>query len=240
MRSALAGAALFISLVMSHARAAASGQAPEGIPAQPAQTTPQTSQPIGTPEAQEPAPQNPEKDTKLNTEAPAAQESKPEEQTPAAAQESKPEPPTSHRQVSPHSSDKPASKTGNSKTTNSKKSKKKHKPAQAQRPDPPASTPTKKVVANGGTSETEIQISPRMSDKQQAVERQKIFDLLSAAEWNLQKASGRSLKDSEEEMAKQIRMYMEQAKIASQAGDLQRAQNLASKANLLSVELVGK
>jgi len=41
-------------------------------------------------------------------------------------------------------------------------------------------------------------------------------------------------------MAKQIRVYMEQAKQASEVGDLQRAQNLASKANLLSVELAGK
>ena len=38
-------------------------------------------------------------------------------------------------------------------------------------------------------------------------------------------------------MVKQVRTYMEQAKAAAGAGDLERANNLATKAQLLSAEL---
>jgi hypothetical protein len=226
MRSALAAAVVFIGLLMCHARSGPPAQTPEQAPSQPTQTTPQASQPSGTPETQERAQPGAEQETKPDTDAPAPQESKP--QVPTPQQQVKPEP--APEPNIPHSPKKPTSKT----------TKKKPKAHRTKQPDPAPSAPTKKVVANGGTSETEIQISPRMSDKQQADERQKIANLLSAAEANLQKVSGRTLNDSQEEMAKQLRMYMEQSKQASVEGDLRRAENLASKANLLSVELVGK
>jgi hypothetical protein len=228
MRSTLAAAVVFIGLLMSHAQTSTPTQAPEQTPGQPTQTAPPTSQPTATPDAQEPAPANAGQENKPDTEAPAPKESTPE--VPTTQQPAKPPAPEPPQQTA---SDSP-------KKASAKKPKKKPTSHRAKQPDPPSATPTKKVVANGGTSETEIQISPRMSDKQQADERQKISNLIWAAETNLQKVSGRTLNDSQEEMAQQIRMYMEQSKQASGQGDLQRAKNLASKADLLSVELVGK
>ena len=240
MRSALATALVFTSLLMCHAQEGASTQAPEQTPSQPAQPNPQTPQPA--PQPQEPTTPSAAQETKPNSDAPAAQEGKPENgaegapqenkpaiEAPTTPQDVKPEPPATPQQTTPHTSKKPTAKT-----------KKKSKSRATKQPDPAPSTPTKKVISNGGTSETLIQIAPRMSDKQQADERQKIANLLAAAEANLQKASGRTLDDGQEETAKQIRIYMDQAKVASEAGDLQRAQNLASKANLLSIDLIGK
>jgi hypothetical protein len=61
--------------------------------------------------------------------------------------------------------------------------------------------------------------------------------LLSATDANLKKISSRPMNSSLQASVSQIRKYMEQAKAAEQAGDVQRAQNLASKALLLSDDL---
>jgi hypothetical protein len=46
------------------------------------------------------------------------------------------------------------------------------------------------------------------------------------------------MNSSQQDSISQIRKYMEQAKAAEQAGDVERAYNLASKALLLSNDLV--
>jgi len=63
--------------------------------------------------------------------------------------------------------------------------------------------------------------------------------LLATSDANLKKIAGRQLSESQQDTVKQIKTYMEQAKNAANGGDLQRAYNLAVKANLLSAELVG-
>jgi hypothetical protein len=63
--------------------------------------------------------------------------------------------------------------------------------------------------------------------------------LLESSEANLKKISARPLNESQQETVKQINSYMEQSKAATHEGDVQRAYNLAVKANLLSAELVG-
>ena len=60
--------------------------------------------------------------------------------------------------------------------------------------------------------------------------------LLQAAEGNLRKVT-RQLSDGEQAMLRQARNYIAQSRSASQEGDLERAYNLAMKANLLSGEL---
>ena len=57
-------------------------------------------------------------------------------------------------------------------------------------------------------------------------------------EANLKSTSGRPLNANQQALANQVRAYMDQAKAALQVGDLQRGQNLARKAQLLSNELV--
>ena len=60
--------------------------------------------------------------------------------------------------------------------------------------------------------------------------------LLQAAEGNLRKVT-RQLSDGEQAMLRQARNYITQSRSATQDGDLERAYNLAMKANLLSGEL---
>jgi hypothetical protein len=100
------------------------------------------------------------------------------------------------------------------------------------------STPEKKVIRNGGTADPAIQLAPGVSDEQASRQRQSTTILLATTDTNLKQISARQLSASQQESVSQIRKYMEQAKTAEAAGDVQRAQNLASKALLLSDDLV--
>ncbi len=77
-----------------------------------------------------------------------------------------------------------------------------------------------------------------MSAEQVSSQRQNTTQLLSATDANLKQISSRPMSSSQQDSISQIRKYMEQAKAAEQAGDVQRAHNLASKALLLSEDLV--
>ncbi len=65
------------------------------------------------------------------------------------------------------------------------------------------------------------------------------YQLLASSDANLKKISGRQLSANQQDTVKQIKSYMEQANTAAKDGDVQRAHNLAVKANLLATELVG-
>jgi hypothetical protein len=98
-------------------------------------------------------------------------------------------------------------------------------------------TPPKKVVRNGGTADPAVQLAPGISAEQASSQRQNTTQLLAATDANLKQISSRPMNSSQQASVDQIRKYMEQAKAAEQAGDVQRAQNLASKALLLSDDL---
>ena len=98
--------------------------------------------------------------------------------------------------------------------------------------------PEKKVVRNGGTADPVVQLGPSVSAEQASSERQNTAQLLAATDANLKQISSRAMNSSQQDSVSQIRKYMEQAKAAEQAGDVQRAYNLASKARLLSDDLV--
>ena len=68
-------------------------------------------------------------------------------------------------------------------------------------------------------------------------QRQQTTSLLGSAESNLSNIH-RSLSGDEQQMVSQIRNYIAQSRKAMSDGDLERAYNLANKANLLSSELV--
>jgi len=221
MRYSLAAVAILACALPSYAQA--------GTPEQPPQQT--------TPEQSQPAPSNSSQQTPAPPAAPPSTTPAPEQ--PEATPPANPEP----AQVEPSKPEgSQPSSSNKSVTPTTKKKPRTHKPKPKPKPatDPPTTSPEKTVVRNGSTSEPEVQFSPRLTEKQQVDQKEKISNLLSVTDANLQKVAGRPLKVSEEEMMKQIRAYMEQAKQAGETGDLQRAQNLASKANLLSVELVGK
>jgi hypothetical protein len=101
-----------------------------------------------------------------------------------------------------------------------------------------SATPDKKVVRNGGTTDPVVQLTPGMSKEQASSQRQNTAQLLAATDNNLRQISARPLNSSQQDSVSQIRKYMEQAKVAEQAGDLERSHNLASKALLLSDDLV--
>ncbi len=128
---------------------------------------------------------------------------------------------------------KPAGKVPSPNGVKTAKHSRKHKPA-AQ----PASGPSKTVVRDGSTTDPIIQISPSVTEEEASHERQNTDQLLASTDANLKKVSGRPLNSSQQDMVNQIRNYIEQAKAASDARDLQRAHNLAFKAHLLSDELV--
>jgi hypothetical protein len=109
---------------------------------------------------------------------------------------------------------------------------------------PPAATPAqtgppKKVVPNGGTEDAVVDLSPRRNQEQSSQQSEKTKQLLAASDLNLNKISGRQLTPTQQDTVKQIKSYMEQSRNARDDGDVQRAYNLALKANLLSAELVG-
>jgi hypothetical protein len=98
--------------------------------------------------------------------------------------------------------------------------------------------PSKVVVRNGGAADPSTQFSTGMSPEQASQERRNTAGLLAITNSNLQKVSGRQLNPTQQDMLKQVRSYMVQAKSADEAGDLQSAHNLALKAQLLSTELI--
>ncbi len=94
------------------------------------------------------------------------------------------------------------------------------------------------IVRDGGAREGAAQISPAMSKDQQQRERETTAQLLSTTDANLKKIEARQLTTSQQGMLRQVRTYMQQSKAASEAGDLERAGNLALKAHLLSDDLL--
>ncbi len=82
-----------------------------------------------------------------------------------------------------------------------------------------------------------VQLAPPMSEEQASSQRQSTSQLLAATDANLKQISSRQLNATQQDSISQIKKYMEQAKAAEKAGDVQRAHNLASKAVMLSDDL---
>jgi hypothetical protein len=117
----------------------------------------------------------------------------------------------------------------------SKKHRRAHKPAVAASP---GTEPTKTVVRKGGVPDPSLNLSAgnqEQDSRQQETTRQ----LVTTANANLTKISGRQLSSAQQDTLKQIKSYMQEEKEAEAAGDVRRAYNLAVKANLLSAELAG-
>ena len=82
------------------------------------------------------------------------------------------------------------------------------------------------------------QISPQLSPVDQASYERKTTEDASVAQKNVQGAQGRQLNSAQRDLVDKIRSFLTQSADASKGGDWARAQNLAQKARLLSVELV--
>jgi hypothetical protein len=81
-------------------------------------------------------------------------------------------------------------------------------------------------------------ISPQLSPGDQASYEHKTGEDIGMAEKNLQGTQGKQLNAAQQDLVDKIRSFLSQARDASKSGDWARAQNLAQKARLLSIELV--
>jgi len=95
------------------------------------------------------------------------------------------------------------------------------------------------VVRNGSTSDTAVALAPSGTQQQAPQTLQDTNQLLATSDANLKRISGRELSPGQQDTVTQIKSYMKQARSAADSGDLQRAYNLAYKANLLSADLAG-
>jgi hypothetical protein len=106
--------------------------------------------------------------------------------------------------------------------------------------EPKEGAPEKHVIRNGSATDPATQISPSLPPQQTTTQLQNTTALLTTTDENLKSIAGTQLNASQEDMVKQIHTYVEQARVAAGAGDVERANNLATKAQLLSAELVKK
>ena len=106
------------------------------------------------------------------------------------------------------------------------------------KPPKPASEPATESAAEQSPSRPPApQISPQLSADDQAAYQRRTSDDIAAAEKNLHSADGKQLSAAQQDLVEKIRSFLLQSRDASKSGDLTRAQNLAQKARLLSVEL---
>ena len=98
--------------------------------------------------------------------------------------------------------------------------------------------PAHRAPAEPSSRPAPPQISPQISPADQAAFEHRTNDSINEAEKNLKQAGAHQLSSSQQEMVEKIQGWITQAREALQASDYTRAQNLAQKAQLLSVELV--
>jgi hypothetical protein len=82
------------------------------------------------------------------------------------------------------------------------------------------------------------QISPELSPNDQLTYARKTDEDINLALKNLQQSADKRLSAAQTDLVEKIKSFVSQSQEASKAGDWARAQNLAQKARVLSVELV--
>ncbi len=82
------------------------------------------------------------------------------------------------------------------------------------------------------------QISPELSPNDRDTYAHKTEEDLNVADKNLQQSADKRLSAAQHDLVEKIQSFVSQSREASKAGDWARAQNLAQKARVLSVELV--
>ena len=158
----------------------------------------------------------------------------PDQSTPPTAQATEAEKPTSTQKAA---TKKKSHKKRSSKKTSARLKRSSKKSSKRQKPKVDPAAPRRIVVRNGGT-DPGGQLQPGMSAGDAQAQRARTQQLLQLADVNLKVVTGRALTPDQQDMVRQINMYMEQSRRASDEGDLVRARNLAVKARLLSDALV--
>jgi outer membrane biosynthesis protein TonB len=108
----------------------------------------------------------------------------------------------------------------------------------AKRPAPPRPRPSQPENADSAPPKPAAPlISPQLSARDLAATKTNTTNNLMTAERNLQLAAGRQLNPAQKDLADKISGFLADAHGAISADDWVRAQNLAEKARVLSVEL---
>lgn len=113
-------------------------------------------------------------------------------------------------------------------------------PAPQKKISPPENDGSTRVIRNGGTKEPTVNFTPAAPPQEVKRRTDNVNDLLTKTDANLKSLSGHTLTSTQQDTATQINVYTKQARAALADGDLDRAENLASKANVLSADLAGK
>ncbi|HZP32935.1 MAG TPA: hypothetical protein VFB23_06175 [Candidatus Acidoferrales bacterium] len=111
-------------------------------------------------------------------------------------------------------------------------------PAVAEQPRPKPPVETEAAAPKPEPEPEPLQIAPELSAKAQAAAVRTTTDDIRVAERNLQLAYGRQLNAAQNDLVAKIAGFLAQAHEAIRTGDWVRAQNLAQKAQVLSMELV--
>jgi len=98
--------------------------------------------------------------------------------------------------------------------------------------------PQKIVVRKGGITEQSIQLAGGSGGDQATQKRNAANKMLAVTEGNLKQITGRQLSTAQHDSISQIKQFVDQSKSALASGDLERAQTLAWKAQLLSEDLI--
>jgi hypothetical protein len=104
-------------------------------------------------------------------------------------------------------------------------------------PRPRTAAPAEAEAPKPKPDQPPPEIAPQLSPRQQAEATRSTTNDIRVAERNLQQASGKQLKASQKDLVEKIQAFLSQAQEAIHADDWVRAQNLAHKAQVLSVEL---
>lgn len=234
----------FIVLLFALSWPALARQDQSQTPPAQTQTAPPAAQPqAGSNQAEPPATQSqaptgeaqtPAQGAPPTAQAPA-QGAPPPSQAPAQA--STPE----GAQQAPATAAPPASGKKKKKASKKKSAKKKtskvhkpHKQAEEKKEAAAADTgPRRIVIRRGGTSDTGGQLEPGVPETEATRQGKANEQMLQSTESRLKDISGRKLTAAQQDMARQIQFYVQQARAANREGDLGRARNLAVKAQML-------
>ena len=113
----------------------------------------------------------------------------------------------------------------------------KAKPAPAPR-KPASDQPAPEPATDQPTHPAAPQILPQLSASDLEAYQRKTNEDLGVADQNLRQADGKQLSAAQKDLVEKISSFLEQSRDAVKSGDWTRAQNLAQKARLLSLELV--
>jgi hypothetical protein len=107
-------------------------------------------------------------------------------------------------------------------------------------PRKPAAAPSQTEAADADNAERPQppRIALEISPGDQAAAQRRVDDDSAIATKNLQTVSGHQLNATQQDLADKVRSFLTQSTDAGKDGDWTRAQNLAQKARVLSIELI--